>query len=89
MPSGTMLCCGENVRLPLSSSDSPRFLWAFFPNCGAWSQGICPPNLHKRVQIVSTAYFQAHLKTITEENEVRYGGFEDSQSGPILTQPHK
>lgn len=41
------------------------------------------------VQIVSTAHFQAHLKTITEENEVRYGGFEDSQSGPILTQPHK
>ena len=79
MPSGTMLCCGENVRLPLSSSDSPRFFWGLFPQIGisCW------------VQIVSTAYFQVHLKTITEENKVRYGGFEDSHLRPILKQPHK
>ena len=47
MPSGTMLCCGENVRLPLSSSDSPRcFFWPFSPTT-EHGHRVFVPNLHK------------------------------------------
>ena len=69
------------------------FFFALFPQLRSVVTGYLSQNL--RIVLFSnrpgsSAYFQVHLKTITEENnEVHYGGFEDSQSWPILKQPHQ
>ena len=86
----------NNIQALSTSTDSNSRsspFYRLFPQLWSVVTGYLSLNLRKLLfsnRPRSSAYFQAHLKTITEENnEVHYGGFEDSQSWPILKQPRK